>query len=317
MQKKGSILLVSSWILSLLVIFALSLGFRAQIALKLSGYQKDSLKGYFLLNAGINRAVYELKKDTNAYDALSESWSDNERVFSKISPDENEKEFCTVSYVDWEGKKIYGVMDEQGKIDINNSSPKVTEELFNSRGLSTDAKELSKLLAEWISSGVETGEEKKIFKNGPLVANEELLLVLEYFYKDAARAREAYKNIEDLVTVYSDGKLNINTAPQETLLILGRAYAEGEEEKSAAERLSQNVIKLREEKRFFNDITSISFDASFDAYELSLWNKINAFLAVKSNYFRINAQIVVKEASKEANAVFKRDAKEIVYWHQG
>ncbi len=309
-------MLISSWVLSLLVIFALSLGFRAQIALKLSGYQRDSLKGYFLVNAGINRALYELNKDTNGYDALSESWSDNERVFSKISPDENEKEFCVVAYLNGEGKKVYGAIDEQGKIDINTSSPKVMEELFNSKGLSTDAKEFSKLFAEWIGSSIEAGEEKKIFKNSPLSAKEELLLVLEYFYKDRSKAREVYKNIEGLVTVYSDGKLNINTVPEEVLFIFAKAYAETEEEKSAAERLAQTVVKLREEKGFFNDITSVSFDASFDVGELSLWSKINAFLGVKSNYFRINVQAAAKEASKEANAVFKRDTKEIVYWHQ-
>jgi len=316
MQRKGSILLISSWVLSLLVIFALSLGFRAQIALKLSGYQRDSLRGYFLIIAGINRAIYELKKDTNAYDALSESWSGNERVFSKISPQENEKEFCTVSYIDEEGKEIFGAMDEQSRININNSDSRVVEEVFNFKGLSSDAKEFSKLFSEWISSSVETQEEKKIFKNSPLSAKEELLIVLEYFYKDKLKAYEVYESIEDLITVYGGGKLNINTVSQDVLLIFSKAYAETEEETAAAASLAETIIKIRGEEGFFKEMAGITFDADFDLDELSLWTKISAFLDVKSDYFRIKAQAIVKDTPKQVNAVFNRDTKEIVYWHQ-
>ena len=316
MRKKGSILLVSSWILAILVIFALSLGFRAQIVLRLSRYQKDGLEASCLTNAGINRALHELTGDTNDYDALSESWSDNEQIFGKISPNEDKKEFCTIGYTNTEGKEVFGVMDEQSKIDINNSGIRVVEELFNSKGFDTDAKDFSKLFREWISSNVESGEEKKIFKNAPLSAKEELLLVLEYFYKDRQKAHEVYDTIEDLITVYSDGKLNINTAQEEALLILAKANAETGEEKLTAERLTEKIIKLREEKSFFKDIISISFDAGFDTNELSLWNKISAFLDVKSDYFRINAQVVAKDTLKQVSAVFNRDAKEIIYWHQ-
>ncbi|MDD4955334.1 MAG: type II secretion system protein GspK [Candidatus Omnitrophica bacterium] len=316
MQKRASILLISSWVLSLLVIFALSLGFRAQIALKLSDYQRDSLSAYFLAKAGINRAIYELSGDLNAYDAFSESWADNEKIFRKISPGENPKADSSVSYTGADGEKIYGAMDEQSKIDINNSSQKVLEELFNSKGLGDDAKGLSALLREWISSAVETEAEKKIFKNAPLSSDEELLLVLEYFYKDKLRAQEAYKGIENFITVYSDGKININTVQGDILAIFARACAQSEDETAAAASLVDKVIKLRQEKRFFKDIRGISFDASFDTSELSLWNKISAFLSVKSNYFKISAHATVKEASKEVNVIFKRDSKEIAYWHQ-
>jgi hypothetical protein len=315
MRKKGSILLVSSWVLSLLVIFALSSGYRAQIALKLSRYQRGGLETSCLMTAGINRAIYELEKDVNSYDTLSESWSDNEKVFSKISPQENKKEFCTVSYIDGKGNEVFGVMDEQSKIDINNSDSRVIEELFNLKGFNADAKEFSKIFREWISSSVEAQEEKKIFKNSPLSAKEELLVVLEYFYKDKPKAREVYESVENLITVYGGGKSNINTVSEDALLILSKAYAETEEEKNAAPRLAEDLIKIREEG-FLKEMNGITFDAGFDLDELSLWNKISAFLDVKSDYFRINAQVVAKDTLKQVSAVFNRDAKEIIYWHQ-
>jgi len=316
MQKKASILLVGMWVLAMLVVFALSLGFRSRTALKISNYQRSSLNAYFVLTAGLNRAIYEIMQDTNGYDALCENWSDDEEIFSRISPSGEKKEFCTISYQNNEGKNIYGVTDEQSRININKSGPRVIEEIFNSRGLSADAKGISALFKEWVSPSVEAEEDKQIFKNGPLLASEELLPLLEYFYKDESMARQVYVNIEDLITVYGEGKLNINTASEETLYILCKAYAETEEEASAATRLAESIVKLREGNSFFNDIASVSLNAGFDAAELSLWSKINASFSVKSNYFRINAQAVSGKASKTARAVFKRDTKEIVYWHQ-
>ena len=76
MNKKGSILMITLWILALLVIFTLSLGQRSLINLKLMRYQRDSLKAYYLAKSGINKAIDVLGKDENKdYDSLDESWS--------------------------------------------------------------------------------------------------------------------------------------------------------------------------------------------------------------------------------------------------
>lgn len=314
--RKGSILLIASWVLAILVVFALSLGHRAQIALKLSRYQKDSFNAYCLAKSGINRAIYELEQDVNDYDALSESWSDNEKIFSKISPDENSTSFCTISYLDADGRRIFGVTDEENKININLAGAKVIESLFEESGFSEDAKEISEFLKQWVSSSVEADEDKKIFKNAPLATREELVTALEYFYKDFDKAEEVYSKIKTLITVYGDGTLNINTTSEEILSILSAAYAETNEEKNAAMRLSEDVIKFREKNGFLEDITSIASAAGFDVNELSLWDKINSFLGVKSNYFNIKAQVSAREISKQIEVVFSRSKEKIVYWHQ-
>ena len=57
MNKKASILMINLWILALLVIFAIGLGHRASINLRLLRYQRDALKASLFANAGINKAV--------------------------------------------------------------------------------------------------------------------------------------------------------------------------------------------------------------------------------------------------------------------
>ena len=75
-SKRGSILIITLWVLSLLTIFAINLGFRTRSGLHYAGHLQDRLKMYYLARAGIERAIVELMNDeTQDYDALNEPWS--------------------------------------------------------------------------------------------------------------------------------------------------------------------------------------------------------------------------------------------------
>jgi len=92
------------------------------------------------------------------------------------------------------GKFIYTFIDEESKININSASPEI---IANLPGLTL---ELAKAIA-----------------NSPLRpfhVKEEILLV------EGLNA-EVFNNCKDFITVYSDGKVNINTAPVETLRAWG------------------------------------------------------------------------------------------------
>ena len=62
-MTKGVILLVTLWILAILSLLAIGIGFRRSIELKLAGYQIDSLKAYEIAKAGIVKAVDALERD--------------------------------------------------------------------------------------------------------------------------------------------------------------------------------------------------------------------------------------------------------------
>ena len=129
-KKNAVILILSLWVLTILVIFALGLGNRCSIALKLSRHQRDRLRTSFLINAGINLAINELETNPKEYDSLAENWANNKKIFSVISFEADKKEFCKVSYTDSNTNEIFGILDEEGKININNAAPILIEEIF-------------------------------------------------------------------------------------------------------------------------------------------------------------------------------------------
>ncbi|MFA5272277.1 MAG: hypothetical protein WC412_08110 [Candidatus Omnitrophota bacterium] len=315
-RKKGVILIVSLWILAILVIFALGIGNRCQIALKLSKHQRDRLKAQLLANAGINYVISELQKDINNHDSLSESWAGNKKIFSNISFEKDKKEFCKISYPSQNNEEVFGVIDEERRLNINNYSPKLMEEIFTWANTGIDAKSFSAIFNEWINSKKEAAQDKKIFKNEPLKVKEELLLILEYFCKDSQRAHEAYEKVKNSITVYGKGKLNINTTSKDTLEILTRACAETETETQAVATLSDKIIRLRDDIGFFSNISSISSKLSLETDEASLWNKLSALLTTESNYFTIGAQAFTQNAKKKVVATYNRTEQKIVYWHE-
>ena len=75
MYKRGSVLIIALWILTILVIFAVTIGHRASLNLKLARFQRDSLKANFLTQSDINKAIAVLENDGNEFDALNEEWS--------------------------------------------------------------------------------------------------------------------------------------------------------------------------------------------------------------------------------------------------
>ena len=139
---------------------------------------------------------------------------------------------------------------------------------------------------------------------------------MEYFFQDTKKAQETYTQVEGIITVYGDGKVNINTVAKDVLYILAKAFAETDEEKQAAESLADKIIKLRDEKIFFKNISGLTANLSLETAELSLWNKISAFLIVKSNYFRIETEAFTANANKKVAAVFSQRNRAIVYWHE-
>ena len=94
--KKGSILILTLWVLSFLTIFAVGLSYNVSGQLRMASHFQDRLKAYYLANAGIERAIVELAADeTSASDSLDEAWANNEEFF-KEAPVGNG--YITISY---------------------------------------------------------------------------------------------------------------------------------------------------------------------------------------------------------------------------
>jgi len=337
--KKGSVLMISLWVLAILVVFALSLGQRSGINLKFARLQRDALKASYLAKAGVNRAIVELKNDATAdYDCSTDNWANNEAAFKDILINAQENEFASVSYKAPDKEEpVYGIRDEESKININKIDDVVVQkeilELFLSDKIipklgPQEPQNLTNIVINWIdtdSDPIAGSNEDAEFKNTALKTPEELMLFLEYFYtnnkgmnKEQSQedVEKIYNQIQGLATIYGQGKLNVNTASEDVLAILANAVAGTEAEKEVAPNLTDEIVTLRDtqENKSFQTLESI-ITADEDATELL--NKLKDNIVLRSDNFRIESQGTVNNITKKITAVYDRSGEgKIVYWHE-
>ena len=327
MFKKGTVLMVSCWVLVILVVFALSLGHRSAVILRISNFQKNRLKAYCAAKVGLNRAILELNNDATSsnYDTLEEKWSDNEKVFKKISVDERNNDFATVSYKNQAGEIKFGMQDEESKININKVPLGLLSQLFNDKELERAA-ELAVLVVQWREplppNPSQPSEEEKIIKHESLRVPQELLLILEYFYKNKLEAENAYNKIKDVSTVYGSGKININTVSRANLTTLANFIASADPLGQALANvpaLVEALIQEREARHGFKDVAEIQVPAGVDS--AGLLGGMKSYLTVQSTNFAIDIAGNAAATIKEIKAVYERTdiingKGKIIYWHE-
>jgi len=315
-NKKASVLMISLWILAILVVFALGLGQRATINLRLAGYQKDKIKAACLAEAGIKRAIVELEKDAqkNTYDTLYETWSTGK-------DDSNNNIFENIEIVPGEDEKFsVKVTDEERKININTAPVELLIALLNSPDIDIqDAAEVAASIVNWINTSREP-----VFKNAPLKTPEELLLALEYFYeqkespeKSRDKAYETFSKIKDKVTVWGE-QLNLNTASDDVLIMLANSVAQTNEEKNLVAGFVGEINNLKEKQ----DILALRQTDEIDAIIASkseynnLWVNLKPKVSTQSQFFSIKSEGKVGNITKKITVVYNRGQKSFVYRHE-
>ena len=238
LNNKAIILITALWIIAILAIFAVSVGRRSAISLKLTSYNTDRLKASFLARAGILRGLTEKSLEyktagSAAIDALSQSWANNKELFESRKFGDGD---YTLSYLYPERERspeanpvLYGLMDEQSRININYCSKETMANLLESFDVDNDeAEEIAAAIVDWrdedndltaSENGVFYGAEDAYYmglepsyhcKNLPFDIIYELFLV-------RGITREVFEKIKDHITVYGEGRVNINTAGERVL----------------------------------------------------------------------------------------------------
>lgn len=330
--RNGSIMMIMLWLLALLVIFAVSLGHRGLINLKLTRYQRDGLKAYYLAESGIKKSIALLDGDENKnYDSFDEPWSSgrdiqDKPILNNIRIKDNYAGSFSVKYLyDKKNSDYRCISDEERRINLNGidseEKREILSELFKFAEVN-NPEELKRIIVDWIDPNPQSLPGEEIFKNQPLKLPEELLLILEYYYERNAgdkiyackKAQEVYSKIKDLITVYpEDGKIriNINTASRDVLMILANSIAQDEQLKYV-----DTIIGAIIEKRPFEKMESAITDVdAFSSDDDNLANNLKKYLDVCSHYFKIESTGNIGNVSKKIAVIYNRDAKEIVYRH--
>jgi general secretion pathway protein K len=336
--KTASILILTLWMLSFMTIFTIGLAYNVSGQLRLASHVQDRLKMYYLAKAGIERATIKFEMDeTPNRTSLNEEWSNSEEFFKEIPFGGG---YITVSYqlknvvTDDEAEEepfFYGLMDESSKININKAPLQILKSMLkNIGGVETEeVDDIANAIIDWRDIDVivsPNGAEDEYYeglkvpypcKNGDFQIPEELLLV-------KGMTPDIFSKIAGTITIYGEGKVNINTADWQTFHALG-----------LSSELAQRIVQFRrgrdeidgtEDDNIFNTVAEIRNIGPLFTEESVEINSIVSLkaLTVKSNVFRINSTGVIKKGDRDLRMditcvvkMLPNKNPETLYWHEG
>ena len=240
MKQKGSILILSLWTLIFLSILSVVFGSIARQQILLARNIESRTQLYDLTYSGImimlDTMNSERKKDlTPKTDSLSDFWANDPGLFANIRVGNGEAsfEYETIDNLTKKEQQRFGAIDEERKINLNFADKYIVKRLLVQTAEldDFDAEKISSAINDWIDADdilydneeenvlTESGHYKQLGydyvpRNKHFSSIEEILLV-------EGMNPVIFSRIRDHVTVYSDGKVNINTTTTPVLMALG------------------------------------------------------------------------------------------------
>ena len=317
-HRDGSILFLALWALCILSIFAVALGSKISQQINLAEYFKNKPAARYLAEAAIKRAQGIISEEKNAFDSLNEPWSSGRYGDGDMS---------VLNEIDFgDGTYSARITDEERKININTATRGVLEALLMQKagGGEYEASYIANSIIDWRDADnvpLEGGAEEEHYlslekphrpKNGKFEVIEELLLV-------KGISPEVFSKIRGLITVYGDGRVNINTANRDVLCALG-LDAESADRiisfRDGADRIegTEDDNALKDPSTIVNDIR---LGAGLDQAGINRLIEIvsRGILAVNSTNFMVEAEGRIGRRTERIICVTDK-GKNIEYWRE-
>lgn len=323
-NKKGISLIFTLWILTLLSVLAASYTYRTILSMKMIKHGKDNIRVYYKAREQIELAKAYLLNDNNDYDITEEKWKRNALKMSL------EEAIPTKDDI----RSGFFIVDEESKLDINTATQEMLDSLVGMK------KEISDSILDWRDTDNQPrsqGAEKAYYsrqgyecRNGLFATTYELCLLRGmdediFLGEDINRNEELDANEDDgiiyppddnidgrldkginnLVTAFSLGKININTAPWEVLAALP----------GISRPIAKNIVAHR--GGGYTDITQVK-----NAPEVSdkIYNGIIPLVTLSSSTFCIDgvAETLDGKTRKRIRAIFRRSDNDgkVIYWRE-
>ncbi|MBU4305701.1 MAG: general secretion pathway protein GspK [Candidatus Omnitrophica bacterium] len=263
--KQGFVLVVVLWIIFFLSVSVLTLSVKNRMNVRLSSFNNEALRVLYLAKEGVNRVIVMLAEDDSAYDAFSDAWAQRFTLETDA------------------GVAVCEVTDEDRFFNVNTLPPEILENLKTI---------FPQLTAEEIES---------LGKAKPFNVTKEILdatgMDPQLFYGDTQNGKPG---INDMFTVFSDGKLNINTASADVLRLIPEM----------TEAAAQTIVDHRNSAPFEKNET-LSQELSLLGLTAPQVSSLVKICKVDSSAFRVvsRADSRRKAVSRTIETVLKRKAK--------
>ncbi len=314
-RKKAFALISTLVLISILSMMALEFSQRSRINLTMSVNYSDSKKALYYAYGGYQAALSLLKKDTNDFDGPGDFW------YGMLPPIPIGEGFVTVDISDEKARfNVRKMVTARGKMDKRRTV--MCERIFRALAIEPS---LVYGIVDWQDTDdliEQDGAEFSYYslltppyepRNGQLVTSGEILLIKGFdrdlfFIPPSSRspiALEEFAALDNYITVYGDGKININTAGVPVLLSLS---------KDMDEYIAQDIMEFKE-KTVFENIEDLKKVKSVSDI---LYNEIRSLITVKSDLFRITARGISGNFYQVVTAVVLKESKgfRVVYYNR-
>ncbi len=275
MNQDGIALIFSLIVIALLSVLIIEFSFLARVDASIVGNWENERRAYYLAKGGVNFGIYLLKKDNPEIDCYLEDWA---KPIPPLPVDEGVIELK--------------ISDEDGKVNINRLIDK--DDSLNPE-LSGIAKRLFGLFD---------------------IDSEAFLYLVDYIDADSVNRLfdtkgelSRFPGLDaciDCLTIYSSGKININTAPAVVL----QSLSDGIDEE-----IAQSIIDYRATTPF----GSAAQLGQVPGITSGILENVKKITTVKSNFFTVKSTAGVGESRRTTLAVVERTKKglDIIYWVSG
>ncbi len=297
-SQRGIALILTLLITAILVTLIVEVNYSTQVDVRIAGNLRNDLQASYLAKSGVNIAISYLKYDAQntETDNLTEDWA---KSYPPIPVGEG---FVKVL-----------IEDENAKININKIVKEGGEEnemIVNAVARLLERAEIDMAILNSIIDWIDPNDNAKAegaednyyesldppypCKNGPLDTLSELHMI-------KGITDDVYGKISEHLTIYSDGKININTASKEVLVCLDDEIDEAN---------AEGIIQYREEKPFdtVEELKEVVGD--------EVYGRIASIIDVKSNVFNVVATGHVAKVEKVIRSAIDRQEGQIsyLYW---
>jgi general secretion pathway protein K len=329
---RGVALIMALLILIVLAVLVGQLSYSTKIDYYTAQNNSDDLQNRYALISAINQAIAYLQLDSmkksenqEKYDTLNDGWAKpreltvgNTQVTYTIT-DENSKFNLLLLK---ESKKSED--DKQNPPDPQKPKDETLtpEEQFDrlieviyEKQQIIQAKPLREAIVAWLKDKVGKEELEGPFLNKiPIFSVKELLLAKEVnhaiLYGESSIEGKSLPGLLEYVTVWSDSKININTASKRVLQSLA---------KKIDVELADKIVRYRErdgdngEKQVFkkeDELKKVE-GISSDKPEDDVYSKVKNLITVRSHYFNIQATATSGRMTKKMTVVVYRSGKRV------
>ncbi len=314
MKERGTIIIMVMWLLAILSLFAVGLGYRSSIELRITSFYLDKIRCGYLGQLAVYKVFSRIANDQqDKVDTLNEYWSNSESDF-KDAQYGNAK--ITVSHTadnnDEQKITLYGASDECGKININTVPKAILESDYWKEHFAMD-KDIVKAITHWRKKGRGGKDLNAWYRNtygykarhGAIPLIEELHFIKD-FYDSSSEKNKRRAKLKDIITCYGKGTVNINTASKEVLDAL--FVCQGDKKQfsdSDREEMVRLVIEYRngedglpgtEDDNVFKNKNIETALETHESGKLSMlnWLRTKKVIDVISDTFKIDATVSIE-----------------------